>query len=126
VGEVLKTLSTRSALAVLTNKPLRSTRRILAGLALADFFPESAVIGGDGLFPRKPDPGGLRHLIGAAGVAPADTLLVGDSIIDWRTARHASSAICVARYGFGYEGFPADALAPGDRVIDDPTDLLRL
>ena len=126
VLEVLDTLASRAALAVLTNKPLASTRRILAGLDLARFFDEDAVIGGDGPFPRKPDPSALRHLAARAGAAHGDTLLVGDSIIDWRTARAASTSICLARYGFGFEGFPVDELTADDHVIDHPGELARL
>ena len=84
------------------------------------------MVGGDGEWPRKPDPGGLRHLASAAAISLEDTLLVGDSEVDWRTARAASAAICLARYGFGFEGFPLERLAPADRVIDSPVDLLRL
>jgi len=126
IPDVLGALVSRASLAVLTNKPIASTRRVLAGLGLARFFEDDAVIGGDGPFPRKPDPAGLRHLGARAGISPDDTLLVGDSIIDWRTARDASSAICVARYGFGYEGFPVDELRPSDLLIDTPAQLLSL
>ena len=126
IPAVLDALASRASLAVLTNKPIASTRRVLAGLDLARFFHDDAVVGGDGPFPRKPDPAGLRHLAARAGISHDDTLLVGDSIIDWRTARHARSAICIARYGFGFEGFPMDQLQPGDRVIDRPDQLLRL
>src|SRR5436189_237249 len=56
----------------------------------------------------------------------AETLLVGDSIVDWRTARNASTPVCLARYGFGFEGFPLDEIDPADRVIDAPADLLAL
>jgi phosphoglycolate phosphatase len=124
--EVLDMLSLRGPLAVLTNKPLASTRRILAGLDLGRHFAGDAVVGGDGPFPRKPDPGGLEHLMTRAGVPAASTLLVGDSVIDFRTARAASTAICLARYGFGFEGFPRPELERVDRVIDAPADLLAL
>ena len=124
--EVLEALGARTPLAVLTNKPLAATRSILAGLGLARHFDEEAIVGGDGPFPRKPDPGGLRHLVSRAGVPPSAALLVGDSIIDWRTARNASTGVCLARYGFGFEGFPVDELGPSDRLIDAPTDLLNL
>jgi phosphoglycolate phosphatase len=124
--EALTALSARASLAVLTNKPLASTRRILEGLALARFFDAAAVIGGDGLFPRKPDPAGLRHLAARAGAAHDATLLVGDSIIDWRTAKAASASICLARYGFGFEGFPVEELRPGDRLIDHHSQLAAL
>jgi len=123
---VLEALGARASLAVLTNKPLASTRRVLAGLDLARFFDADAVIGGDGPFPRKPDPAGLWHLAARAGIAHDDTLLVGDSIIDWRTARAACSSICLARYGFGFDGFPTEELRPGDRVIDKPVQLIDL
>jgi len=123
---VLRTLSSRAHVAVLTNKPTRATHRLLSGLQLAPFFPRAAVVGGDGPYPRKPDPAGLQHLMTAAGVEPDQTLLVGDSIIDLRTARHASAHICIARYGFGYDGFPLDAITERDCVIDELTELLRL
>ena len=126
IRETLDALDGSARLALLTNKPLESTRRILDGLDLARFFTRDAVVGGDGPFPRKPDPSGLLHLAANAGVSPHDTLLVGDSIIDWRTARHASSAMCIARYGFGYEGFPVEQLGATDSVIDAPTELLSL
>ena len=126
VPEVLETLGARAALALLTNKPLRATRSILAGLGLARHFADEAIVAGDGPFARKPDPAGLRHLVSRAGVSPAATLLVGDSIVDWRAARNASTCVCLARYGFGFEGFPADDLEPADWVIDTPLDLLTL
>ena len=66
--EVLEALGARSLLAVLTNKPLAATRSILSGLGLARHFDDEAIVGGDGPFPRKPDPGGLRHLISRAGI----------------------------------------------------------
>lgn len=124
--EVLETLGARAALAVLTNKPLGATRAILAGLGLARHFDEDAIVGGDGPFARKPDPAGLRHLVSRAGVSPSATLLVGDSFVDWRAARNASTGVCLARYGFGFEGFPINELDPADQVIDAPIDLLAL
>jgi phosphoglycolate phosphatase len=123
---VLAVLGLRARLAVLTNKPIASTRRILDGVDLAGHFPEDAVIGGDGPFPRKPDPAALRHLIAHAHVSAQSALLVGDSVIDWRTARAASTPFCLARYGFGFEGFPTGELTADDRVIDAPAELLAL
>jgi phosphoglycolate phosphatase len=123
---VLAALKERAALAVLTNKPLAATREILAGLDLAVYFFEGAVLGGDGPLPRKPDPSGLQQLMGMAGVTPDETLMVGDSIVDWRTARSALSGMCLARYGFGFETFPLDQIEPADHAIDAPIDLLAL
>jgi phosphoglycolate phosphatase len=124
--DVIATLGRRASLAVLTNKPLGATRRILAGLDLAKFFDDDAVIGGDGPWPRKPDPAGLLHLCERAAAPPADAMLVGDSHVDWRTARDAGTAICLARYGFGFPGFPSGTLDGRELLIDTPAELLRL
>ena len=124
--ETLAALRERAPLGVLTNKPIAATRRILDGLGLARFFAADAVIGGDGPFPRKPDPGGLQHLAASVGARAASTLMVGDSPIDWETANRAATEICVARYGFGFHGFRRGQLRAADRVIDAPIELLRL
>jgi phosphoglycolate phosphatase len=126
IPAALAALRSQRHLAVLTNKPLASTRRILDGLALAQYFPHDAVLGGDGPFPRKPDPAGLQHLVQHARVAINETILVGDSVIDWRTARAARVAICLVRYGFGFEGFPLGELGMEDRVASAPSELIAL
>jgi phosphoglycolate phosphatase len=124
--EALEALSGRARLAVLTNKPLRPTLEILDGLDLTRFFERRAVLGGDGPFARKPDPAGLQHLQTQAGVAPGESVLVGDSAIDCRTARSADTPLCVARYGFGFATFTSDMLTARDRIIDSPRELLDL
>jgi phosphoglycolate phosphatase len=111
---------------VLTNKPLDATRAILDGLDLTRYFPVARILGGDGPFPRKPDPAGLQHLMALCGASAPETVLVGDSVIDWRTTLAAATRACLARYGFGWETIPAEELL-SDRmwVIDRPNELLR-
>jgi phosphoglycolate phosphatase len=125
IPELLEQLKSRITLAVLTNKPVAPTYAILRGLGLTEPFG-GRVVGGDGPFPRKPDPAGLRHLIEAAGTTPEKTLLVGDSEIDWRTARSLGTHCCLVRYGFGFAGVPEQELGPLDSVIDAPGDLMTL
>ena len=55
-----------------------------------------------------------------------DALLVGDSLVDWETARNAGTGVCLARYGFGFREFPIGRLDGRERLIDAPGDLLRL
>ena len=124
--DVLAVLGARSSLAVLTNKPRAATVRILDGLDLARFFEDEAIVGGDGPFSRKPDPAGLLQLCARAGVGADEAMLVGDSPVDWRTARNAGTRICLARYGFGFRGFPQAELSEGETVIDRPADLIAL
>lgn len=114
VREALETLSRAAVVAVLTNKPLTPARAVLEGLGLAPWV--SQVIGGDGAFPRKPDPAGLQHLV-AAYQAEGRTVFVGDSRIDHRTARSAGVAFCLARYGFGHRAFPTPELPDADLVV---------
>jgi phosphoglycolate phosphatase len=122
MADVLVELERRVPLGVLTNKPVAATSRILQGLGLARFFA-NRVLGGDGPFPRKPDPAGLLSLASGTSAAAADTMLVGDSAIDWRTARAARTQLCLARYGFGFEDVPAGELEADVRIIDAPGDL---
>src|SRR5688572_4211988 len=107
--------------AVLTNKPFGPTERILTGLGLRGLFDE--VIGGDGPFPRKPDPTALLALMAQAGATSDNTLLVGDSRIDHETARGASTRCCLAAYGFGYETFPFDQLSGEEWIAANPAEL---
>jgi phosphoglycolate phosphatase len=126
IPETLATLRGRATLGVLTNKPRRATLTILGRLCLDQYFAPELVLGGDGPVPRKPDPRGLLHLIQRAHADRLETLLVGDSPIDWRTARDAGTRICMVAYGFGFEGFSVDALGPDDYCIDSPAGLLKL
>lgn len=98
IPELLARLAARIPLAVLTNKPERSSRRLLEALGLAPHF--KALIGGDTLPSRKPDPAGLRHLAEQLGVQPAETLLVGDSTIDAATAEAAGCPFALVAWGF--------------------------
>ena len=126
IPDTLAALAHHTTLGVLTNKPRDATREILAGLELARYFSPDRVFGGDGPFPRKPEPAGLLQMVADAGVGVEQTLLVGDSMIDWQTARNAGARICLARYGFGFERFPAGQVAAGDLLIDAPGELLSL
>ncbi len=113
-------LSPRARLAVLTNKPEKPTRRLLDAFELSAHF--TWVIGGDGRFPRKPDPSGLEFLMREAAVSPAATLMIGDSVIDVDTARRAGAGVCLARYGFGSRRGGIE-IAAGDLIVEDPRDL---
>jgi phosphoglycolate phosphatase len=82
--------------AVLTNKPGVFTRRILDGLGLSARFAK--VIGGDEA-PRKPNPEGLLSICAALSVAPAEALMVGDSLVDLAVGRSAGVRVCGVTWG---------------------------
>ena len=110
-----------ATVSLLTNKPLGPTTRILAGLGLAGRF--QAVIGGDGRFPRKPDPASMLELIRLAGSTPERTLLVGDSAIDLETTRRAGIRCCLVRYGFGRVTLPDPPVVEHGWVVDHAREL---
>lgn len=121
IADAVAAAASRARVAVLTNKPLRATERILEGLGLRAPFED--VIGGDGTWPRKPDPASLLELMRRAGATPATTLLVGDSAIDHETALRAGARCCVAGYGFGYDTFPPERLTGSEFVVRTAAEL---
>ncbi len=126
IPEVLETVGRRSTLAVLTNKPLEATRAILTALDLMRFFDHDLVLGGDGPLARKPDPAGLLHLIAAAGAGIETTMMVGDSVVDHRTAAAAGTRIVIAGYGFGFDTFAAAHVRPAEIIVSTARDLLNV
>jgi phosphoglycolate phosphatase len=107
-------------LAVLTNKPVRISRDIIAALGLQSHF--NWVYGGDSFAQKKPDPIGILTLIGDAATQPAQTWMIGDSGVDIQTARNAGVRSCGVTWGFQPEAFSEN---PPDLLIDEPGDLAR-
>ena len=113
--EALKTLpdgSTRP-MAVLTNKPVGPARVICEGLGLSPYF--FRIYGGDSFAAKKPDPLGLRTLMEEAGATAGETLMIGDSDIDIRTARNAGAWALGCSYGLAAESL--EEVEP-DAVVD--------
>ena len=119
--DVVRSLHGHARLTVLTNKPLRPSERILDGLGLRDLFHD--VVGGDGPHARKPDPSGLQGMMASAGTSGDRTLLVGDSAIDYETARRASARCCLMSNGIGQRTLTPEMLASSDWVAGDSTAL---
>jgi phosphoglycolate phosphatase len=112
------------AMALLTNKPLEQSVKILKTFELSKYF--QWVVGGDGPWPRKPSPDGMRFLMSQASADPGETLLVGDSTVDLQTSRNAGVRICLARYGFGFANLPAGELRGDESLVDTPAEIADL
>jgi phosphoglycolate phosphatase-like HAD superfamily hydrolase len=88
-----------------------------------DLFDD--VIGSDGPYPRKPDPAGLRALMERAGATPERTLMVGDSRIDYETAKSAATHCCLVAYSFSTHTL--DGVPTGDAwVVPDASGLAEV
>lgn len=105
-------------LAVLTNKPVRFTCRMLEGLGVYDRF--AAVYGGNSFPDKKPDPVGIRRILSDTGGDPTSTWMVGDSSVDVLTGRRAGVRTCGVTYGYASHTFEAH---PPDARIDRFPDL---
>ncbi len=122
LGAVIDTLAAEGTVfSVLTNKPADMSVTMIRGLGLQARFPR--VLGGDSLPSKKPDPTGLRELMGATDVPVAATLMVGDSEIDVATGRNAGVATCGVTWGFNGA---AIRTSEADVVVDVPAELLAL
>ena len=108
-------------LSILTNKPEAPSRAILSGLGMAQHF--TAVVGGDTLPVKKPDPLGVVHLQQETGIPLAQTLLIGDSRIDVETGRAAGIATCGVTWGFGAQGL---LTTPPEFVVNTSEELRRV
>ncbi len=117
-------------LGVLTNKPVCPSRRICEALGLAPFFFVN--YGGDSFTTKKPEPEGLLAImteasqIAGAAITPEETVMVGDSDVDIRTARAAGTWCVGCTWGFAREALIAaqpDALAQSP--IEWPSLLVR-
>ena len=105
-----------ATVAVLTNKPLDPSEKVLAGLGMRELFDD--VIGSGGIYPRKPDPTALFALMERAGATPDRTLMVGDSRIDFETARSAATRCCLVTYGFSSDTLASIPVQESWRVSD--------
>lgn len=118
VGEALERMHRAGMkLAVLTNKPVRTSRRILDGLGVGSLFFQ--VYGGNSFEHKKPHRIGVDTLRTEADAAAGDTWMVGDSYVDVQTARNAGVASCGVTWGFqpeSFREFPPDILI--DRMED--------
>ena len=85
--------------AICSNKPEGFVRQILESLDCLE--PFDAILGGDSLKSRKPDPEGLFHLLERFQCSADQAVLVGDSPVDIETGKRAGIYTCVVSFGFG-------------------------
>ncbi|MFQ5804071.1 MAG: HAD family hydrolase [Candidatus Methylomirabilales bacterium] len=105
--------------AIVTNKPLDFTLRILAGLEIESHF--EFVLGGDSMVERKPHPEPARKVLSATGVQGRLAAMVGDSPADIEMAKQAGIYSVGVTYGLR----PVAVLqaAGPDLLVDDLREL---
>jgi phosphoglycolate phosphatase len=134
VAEAVAALHARGyLLAVLTNKPTRISRDILAKLGLADKL--KYIYGTRGPLPgpafpdgvqsfdqKKPDPIGILTMLKKCSLEPRQAMIVGDSSVDILTGRNAGVWTCGVTYGFQPESLKE---TPPDLLVDSLAELVE-
>ena len=109
------------SMAVISNK--------LHSLALRSvetyFYPyKMKVIGAEGGFPRKPSPDSTLHMLQNFNCSASDTLFVGDSIVDIKTAQNASIRSVGVLWGNGTE---EDFIKQkSDFILESPQEIFNI
>jgi phosphoglycolate phosphatase len=104
--------------AICTNKPEGLSVSLIRALGLTGRFP--VIVGADTLPVRKPDPRPLQYAVEQLRGTLSETIYVGDSETDLKTARAAGVPVILVSWG--YTPVPAAELG-GDRLIDRFSDL---
>ncbi len=120
IPELISVLKARGIrLAVNTNKA-----QVYASALTDSVFPNEFeyVIGDEGGFPRKPDPTAALFLAEKLGARPEECIFLGDSGVDYETAKNAGMISVVCSWGFVYKDI---LLTLGvENMIDKPEELL--
>ena len=123
VPELLEALASKKIpMAILSNKPNALTQKVV-GLLLSP-FPFAVVQGQMAGVPRKPDPEAALLLARKMGSAPGETLFIGDSDVDMKTASAAGMVAVGAEWGF--RGAKELEAAGARSILRAPLDLLSL
>ena len=109
-------------LACVTNKPTAFTVPLIERLGLGQMF--AVVVGGDATPKPKPAPDPLLLAADRLGTIPSRMLLVGDSINDVTSARHAGCPVFCVPYGYNH-GQDIREASP-DRMIESVSELPAL
>ncbi|MFK5893342.1 MAG: phosphoglycolate phosphatase [Pseudomonadota bacterium] len=109
-------------LGCVTNKAEAFTLPILKDLGIFDYF--QSIVSGDTLEKKKPDPLPLLYSAEKLGVAPEQSMMLGDSMSDVKAARAAGFSIVCMSYGYNHG--EDIRLSNPDEVIDSMTELQGL
>ena len=117
---VLNDIEAKAKWGIVTNKPGWLTDPLLRELRLDR--RAACVVSGDTLAERKPHPAPVLHACRLIGVAPAETVFIGDAERDIQAGRGAGARTLVAAYGYLADGAaPEDWQADG--IVQSPLEI---
>lgn len=105
---------------ICTNKYEKLAKQLTRDLEIDSYF--SVITGSDTFKYRKPDPLHLKKTIKLAQGKLNNSIMVGDSITDFQTAKNAGIPIIIV--GWGYSDIPAKTIG-GDSFIEEGKELAK-
>ena len=121
--DLLKTLKENDMLLAINSNRLNYSLNEF----VSKFFPDIdfvSIEGHDLINPSKPDPFGVKKIMNKANAASDETVYIGDSITDIKTAQNAGIDCVIVRWGYGDEN--AFAHEYPLEVIDDFSQLYEI
>ncbi len=123
MDELLRQLERRDILwGVVTNKPSWLTNPLMDQLCLTQ--RAVSIVSGDTTSQRKPHPQPVLHACKQAGVAPAQTLYIGDAQRDIEAGNRAGTTTLSARFGYIEAQDDPDSW-DADGAVDHPLEILQ-
>lgn len=97
--DLLVALQGRYPMAVVTTRARKEAYAFIEAMGFARFFP--VIITRQDVLQMKPHPSPIRKAAEALGVAPEHCIMVGDTVMDMRSARRAGAYAVGVLSGFG-------------------------
>lgn len=110
-------------MAVVTNKPHTFAEPLLGYMGVSNYM--GAILGGEVLDKRKPDPAPLLYVLDKLGVAPENAVMVGDSINDVKAGENAHMPTVAFTYGYD-GGYDLKECSNPDYIFDKFSQLTEL
>lgn len=122
VGEVLETLQDKGVLLTINSNRTSDSINHFIGRYFAGIDFE-VVEGHNPDYPSKPDPFGVKRILEKLNVSKDDSIYIGDSSTDIKTAKNAEIDCLIVEWGYGFqEDYENDyPLA----IIDEPSQILK-
>lgn len=120
IETLLKNLSEKRLLAVVTMKKGKYAREILFHFGWSHYF--KCVIGAEEGLKAKPDPEMLKKAIENIGLKKEEIVYIGDTAVDLQTAKNGGVRFIFAKWGYGN----LDGNLNEIKVVNEPLQIIDL
>ena len=122
VKEVLETLQDKEVLLSINSNRNTDSINHFVGIAFSD-IDFKVVEGHNPDYPSKPNPLGVKRIMEKLMVSKEDSIYIGDSSTDIKTAKNAGIDCLIVEWGYGFQkdyenDYPLE-------VIDEPSQILK-